>query len=311
MYKIAIIIPYFGQFPVWIDLFLYSCNLNYQVTERVTIDWLIFTDDKIPSKVYKNTHFIQMTFTDYCKLVSEKLDIEFSPQKAYKLCDVKPFYGIIHNDYLKDYTHWGFGDLDLCYGNLSKLINEKKLNRYKLITTHADRVAGHFTVIKISSSYTNLCRQITCWKEKLQSEKLYGLDEHDFTNLVRPSMAYWEYAYRHFLRTTFKKMNLCIYDFMKFPNFIHNLCAKNYIREFYTSPLPKVGEQWLWDISNNKILNPKRKELPYLHFLFFKKTPFWDTPYHWKSGFYQVEGQISNKGYVVFDNERIIYKENL
>lgn len=43
-YKIAIIIPYFGKFPEWIDLFLYSYSQNAKLSEEIEVDWLIFTD---------------------------------------------------------------------------------------------------------------------------------------------------------------------------------------------------------------------------------------------------------------------------
>ncbi|WP_420882928.1 DUF6625 family protein [Zooshikella ganghwensis] len=35
---IAIIIPYFGQWPEWIDLYIESCKHN------PSIDWLLFSD---------------------------------------------------------------------------------------------------------------------------------------------------------------------------------------------------------------------------------------------------------------------------
>ena len=57
-YKIAIIIPYFGKFPKWIDLFLYSCSRNAKLSEGIEVDWLIFTDCVLPERIYPNTHFI-------------------------------------------------------------------------------------------------------------------------------------------------------------------------------------------------------------------------------------------------------------
>lgn len=125
MYKVAIIIPYFGEFPVWMDLFLASCYWNNRISNNILVDWFIITDNAISFKVYPNTYFIQKTYQEYCEQVSKMLAIDFHPSSPYKLCDLKPFYGFIHKKDLNDYTHWGFGDLDLCYGDLSMLINEK------------------------------------------------------------------------------------------------------------------------------------------------------------------------------------------
>lgn len=308
MYKIAIIIPYFGKFPEWIDLFLYSCSLNNKITNNIVIDWLIFTDCEQPQIVYANTIFFKISFNDYCKRISSCFHIHFSPKTPYKFCDLKPFYGIIHKSELLEYTHWGFGDLDLCYGDLSLIINEERLRKYDLVTTHGDRVAGHFTIIRKDSFYTNSCLNISEWKEKLMKEEVLGLDEMDLTNIVRKNMVNYLRLYRYIG----KPFKIGIYGFMKFPNIVHNWYSKVFIKEFCTSPLPKTEERWVWDVRNNHILNPEGKEIPYLHFLFFKKTPFWNTPDYWKSGFYCLPQDISviKNGYVFFDNKTISFQNS-
>ena len=306
MYKIAIIIPYFGKLPDWIDLFLYSCSCNAQISKNITCDWFIFTDNRIPNIVYPNIHCVNIEFRQYCEYVSEVLKIDFHPETTYKLCDLKPFYGILHKDKLINFTHWGFGDLDLCYGDLSVVVNETNLNKYDVLTTHADRVAGHFTIIRLNSSFTDLCLNIKDWKLKLVDKTVIGLDELDWTILVRPSFVWWWRIYRYFISC----FNVGRYSFMKIPNRIHNTHSKTFIKEFNTSPLPKNGERWIWDVKNNHMINPSGNEIPYLHFLFFKKTPFWNTPNYWKPGFYCLPQDISviKNGYVYFDNKAISYQ---
>ncbi len=49
--KIAIIIPYFGKYPEWIDLFFYSCGMNK------TIDFYFFTDCEEPEIHESNLSF--------------------------------------------------------------------------------------------------------------------------------------------------------------------------------------------------------------------------------------------------------------
>ena len=80
--SIKIIIPYFGQWPEWINLFMLSCQYNSD------IDWLFFTDCDEPEIKTHNTSFIHIAFNDYKKLVSEKLNINFSQSDPYKLCDL-------------------------------------------------------------------------------------------------------------------------------------------------------------------------------------------------------------------------------
>lgn len=107
--RIAIIIPYFGKWPDWFNLYHYSCSKN------AGIDWIFYTDCLIPLQNYNNTFFHSISFKDYCKNVSNKLGIDFYPDSPYKLCGLKPFYGFIHSDILVDYEFWGFGDIDVIW----------------------------------------------------------------------------------------------------------------------------------------------------------------------------------------------------
>lgn len=110
--KIAFIIPYFGRWPEWMPLYLYSCS------RQKGIDFLFFTDCERPGRTYPNTRFFPISFADYCQKVSSALAIGFRPSSPYKLCDLKPFYGLIHREELSGYDWWGFGDMDVVYGSI-------------------------------------------------------------------------------------------------------------------------------------------------------------------------------------------------
>lgn len=58
------------------------------------------------------------------------------------------------------------------------------LKKYDLLTTHADRIAGHFTIMRRQSKYTSECLRVKGWKEMLMSDKNYGLDEAYLTRKV-------------------------------------------------------------------------------------------------------------------------------
>lgn len=293
--KIAIIIPYFGKFPDWIDLYLFSCSKNS------FIDFWFFTDCDIPHKVYKNTFFKKITFKEYCEWVSHALGITFAPENPYKLCDLKVFYGIIHENLLKEYDFWGFGDLDLMYGDLSLVVNKNTLGRYNIITTHADRVAGHFTIIKRESKYSAFCLKIKNWKDRLEDKFVFGLDEHDFTALIYP-IHKWVWRLH-------RLTSIHHYKLFAFFNAITRLFSDISIKEYNTSPLPKSGETWVYNIKLNKIIAPNKSEIPYLHFLFFKKTPFWDNENYWKDGYYQISDEFeSNKGTIIVNNKSISFE---
>jgi len=67
--KIRIIIPYFGKWPLWIDLFLESCRFN------PTVDWLIFTDCPMPGNRPENVAFESIAFEGYAQLLNKRLEL--------------------------------------------------------------------------------------------------------------------------------------------------------------------------------------------------------------------------------------------
>lgn len=178
--KIAFIIPYFGRWPEWMPLYLYSCS------RQKGIDFLFFTDCERPGRTYPNTRFFPISFADYCQKVSSALAIGFRPSSPYKLCDLKPFYGLIHREELSGYDWWGFGDMDVVYGDLSLLVNARNLARYDMLTTHADKVAGHFTLVRKDSWVTSSALSIPDWREQLSLDEHVYFDETTWAETVKP-----------------------------------------------------------------------------------------------------------------------------
>ena len=71
-----------------------------------------------------------MNYEEYRKLISRKLGIKFEVLNAYKLCDFKPFNYQIHTEILSQYEFWGFGDIDLIFGDLRIILS--KLKKYDI-----------------------------------------------------------------------------------------------------------------------------------------------------------------------------------
>lgn len=120
--KIAIIGTYYGEFPKWIQYWLKSCKDNN------TIDFYIVTDLKI--NVPSNVHIINLSLEEFKELAENKLDIKISLKKPYKLCDYKPVYGKILEDYIKDYDYWGHCDFDLIFGDIRFFVEKYNIEKY-------------------------------------------------------------------------------------------------------------------------------------------------------------------------------------
>lgn len=299
--RIGIICPYFGKLPIWFDLLLYSCSKN------LSIDFHFYTDCSIPKIVYENTYFHNIAFGDYCEMVSNRLGICFAPNSPYKLCDLKPFYGIIHSELVSQYDYWGFADIDLVYGDLSPLLDKVKSQRYNLITTHADRIAGHFTLIKTESEYTHKCIDIRNWQERLCDQYVYGLDEHDLTLIIYPLQKQIWRAYRFVGR----RVGFIYYNFFRLFNVFTNFFSRHHFQEYYTSILPKDGEEYQYDISKGSVIDSYGRSLPYLHFLFFKKTQHYAAEKYWKEDFWMLRDMDifnAHSGKIIFTNEKVEFR---
>jgi hypothetical protein len=286
MAKIGMIVPYFGKWPEWINLYFYSCGQNK------IVDFYFFTDCDIPENHAENLYFQKISFRDYCRMASEKLDINFAPKTPYKLCDLKPFYGFVHADLIKDYAFWAFGDIDLVWGDIQAFYSDKLLKKYDVLSTHADRVSGHFFVMRNTEKYRHLCFKIRHWREKLQAEESFIMDERYFSTLLYPLSKVTRNIYLRILSKVFRQSVADrIYHYVK--NTMNRLFLCNrkiYFKEQYTTPrienravnyvyMEKGGKHLVLDMTT-------QRELIYLHFMKFKTQ--------WESGFYQIPDRIDH-----------------
>nr|WP_152571440.1 DUF6625 family protein [Bifidobacterium thermacidophilum] len=212
------------------------------------------------------------------------------------MADLKPFLAIVHKDIISKYDWWSFGDLDLIFGNIGILMNAENMSRYDVITSHADRIAGHFTAIRTKSHYTDLMLCCENWKSLMQKDETLGVDERYFSEVVNPCYKVISFMYRHFF-------SYFTHDPVKTWNELQSITGRWHQRvlfkEMYTSPVPKSQDQaWYYYPATSKIVPPsdayqgiynnKSDGKMYLHFLFFKKTKYLDTDNYWRPGFYKI-----------------------
>ena len=230
-YRIAQIIPYFGKWPEWIDLYFYSCGQNPM------IDFIFYTDCDIPNNYPNNLTFYKYTYKEYAELISNRLNVHYNNSNPYKLTDLKPFIGYIHEKELKSYDFWGFGDIDLVFGNLGMLLNDDILDKYDLITTHNYHIAGHFCICRNNDFYRNLCFRIKNWKTKIISNNHYGLDEGEWSGLVCPYLK----LERRLHKYIFHYLGFNLFKVLDTFNPIFH--KKIHLKEYWTSPIPECGQK--------------------------------------------------------------------
>lgn len=157
MNKIVFIIPYFGKFNSYFQLFLKSCAYNKNMC-----DWIIFTDDKADYVYPENVKVIYMTFQSLKELFEEKLQMDIALWKPYKLCDFRSAYGYIFDDYITKYEFWGECDTDLIWGDFSHFLPKDLLENYDKIFD-----LGHCTL------YRNTKEMRSLFKKKIKGKVRY------------------------------------------------------------------------------------------------------------------------------------------
>ncbi|KAB5607409.1 DUF6625 family protein [Bifidobacterium jacchi] len=166
----AFILPYYGTLPNYFQLFLNSCGANPEY------DWLLFTDDHTAFHYPENVHVHYEAFADMQKRVRERFHDEAELRTPYKLCDFKPIYGFLFEEYLADYQFWGYGDCDVILGRLSHFITDEMFERYDKIFS-----VGHLTLMR-NTKENNRGFMLPLdgkliWREVVKSDKIYTFDE--------------------------------------------------------------------------------------------------------------------------------------
>lgn len=137
MSNCVLIIPYFGKFPSWFQLFLDSCGRN------PGYDWRIYTDDATAYEYPQNVQVIYTTFSETRDRFREKLGQDIQLERPYKFCDYKPSYGHVYAQEIQDYDWWGHCDLDLLFGDLERFVSPLLEKGYDKIFA-----AGHLTIYR-------------------------------------------------------------------------------------------------------------------------------------------------------------------
>jgi tetratricopeptide (TPR) repeat protein len=169
--------PYFGRWPTWINFFVESCKWNPDV------HWRIYTDCGEPENKAGNIDFIPISFDDYKALVRERLKVAFDPVAPYKLCDLKATLGVVHEKEIIGYPFFGYGDIDVVYGDISRFYGEKKLAALDVVSTHPERLSGHFAVLRNTSALRRAFERIPEYRALLETPQLTGMDESGFSEI--------------------------------------------------------------------------------------------------------------------------------
>lgn len=119
--KVCLIFPYFGKVNNYFSLWLKSAAKNDLIDFYFVSDECHFDQNK-----FNNIFFVKDSLVSIKNRISKFLNFDCALDTPYKLCDYKPLYCFIFKEIVKDYDYWGFGDVDLIFGDLNSFICSEK-----------------------------------------------------------------------------------------------------------------------------------------------------------------------------------------
>jgi hypothetical protein len=115
---------------------------------------------------------------EFNRLATEKLNLDVIIRMPYKICDFKPTFGKIFEEYLAGYDFWGYCDADLIFGKIRSFISDRMLEKFDIINTYYGFLSGPFCLYKNIPSVCNLYQNSINVGQVLMSEYQQGFDEN-------------------------------------------------------------------------------------------------------------------------------------
>jgi len=251
--KILFLMPYFGRWPEWFFIFLETCRYNQ------TADWLFLTDCGAINEVPSNVRFVHMPFDEVSSLASHKLGFPVRLHTPYKLCDLKLAYGKIFEEFTDGYDYWGFGDVDVVYGNLREALTGEMLS-HDIISFHRDHISGHLCLLKNIEMNRTLYSRIADFRASLSCDTYAMNDE-----LLFPNGTPYSGMQKQIDEVSLKHLSIYRYESFNTPL----SSSKPWIDRTFRFP-----SEWTW--KNGQLTNDidSDRAFPYLHFIHLKRL-YW------------------------------------
>ncbi len=166
--RFVILCVYFGKLHPLFELWLNSCAYND------SFDFILFTDQDVKVDVPSNVSIVYMSFEKLKKHFQSRLDYGICLDTPYKLCDYKPTYGYMFDEFVHGYDYWGYCDMDMIFGDISMFMPDE-IDKYQKIS-----YLGHLSMYKnddrINKAFSKRIGPIGI-QEVLSSPINFGMDE--------------------------------------------------------------------------------------------------------------------------------------
>jgi hypothetical protein len=247
--SICFVVPYMGSWPPWFPAYLQSCRYN------PSIRWIFFTDCETPAGAPDNVEFVRGSLRNFGKLFKRKTGIRASVETPYKLCEYKPAYGLVFEDYLAGFDFWGHCDVDVIWGDIrGRLATDEILAGYDVVSPYKKRITGACALYRNTDEINRLARDDDLFRWVAAQSEFMRYDEHRWAQVLKKKAA---------------KDHLPVY----WPRFLHPKSLIDSSELFWESGalFDCTGERW-WRRKDGATPDGGPHEVLYVHFITWKRT---------------------------------------
>lgn len=169
--SVCLVACYLGPLPGWIEQYLLSCAYN------PSINFLIFTDQPCFPVTPPNVSVEPFSKEAFNERATKTFGVEIKLSHPHKLCDFKPTYGHLFEEYLRGFDYWGYTDLDVIYGDIRRFLSIARLQAYDVFTARKEFLVGHFSLFRNDFQMRTLYQQSANYRVTLQSPVMHSFSE--------------------------------------------------------------------------------------------------------------------------------------
>ncbi len=193
---IAIVTTFFskklpGKIPMWTPAFYLSCRTNPD------IDFFVYTNLDLPPTDIPNLRIMPMTVPEFEHRATEAMGTRIEVHHHLnKLADLKPVYGLIFADHLKEYAFWAYSDFDLVWGDVRAFMTDSLLHANDIVSSRTDRLCGHFTLIRNTPQHNRVFELIPDVYNAMTCPTHMRLDEPVLTRYIKEGLGEWPLTFK-------------------------------------------------------------------------------------------------------------------
>jgi hypothetical protein len=196
---------------------------------------------------------------------------------------VRPAYGLLFSDFIANYEFWGWGDIDLIFGNIGNHLTDEIMASNDVISFRERWLSGSFCLIRNRHDLNQL------FLKAYDKEKIFGTPDYkgfDEISKCWDQINFQPFQFIHWPNDNFTRLVL---------NEVEKGTVRSYFKKVIKESIP-VRDYLIWD--RGELTDNHGVSYSHYHFITEKRKPYFYIPqteelvdkyYINRAGFYSNE----------------------